>query len=142
MNPIETIVRFARTKPARRALLVEAGWNLALARAAVRWRPFRDAIGFGAIALGPRRDIESGAVVAAVEAAAARVPWRSVCFDQGLAVQRALRRRGRNARLYYGLSPPGEGPLEAHVWIVLEGQIIIGGEQSGGHKPVAVFPAD
>lgn len=142
MSPIETIVRFARTKPAHRALLVEAGWNLALARAAVRWRPFRDAIGFGAIALGPRRDIDSGAVVAAVEAVAARVPWRSVCFDQGLAVQRALRRRGRNARLHYGLSPPGEGPLEAHVWIVLEGQIIIGGEQADGHQPVAVFPAD
>ena len=141
MSLIETIVRFARAVPARRVLLAEAAWNLMLARAVIRWRPFRHAIGFGAIPLGFRRAINSGAFVSAVETVAARAPWRSVCFDQSLAVQRALRRRGQDARLHYGLTAPNEGPLEAHVWIVLDGRTILGGEHAGAHQPVAVFPA-
>lgn len=142
MGPVETIFRFARLAPSRRLLLAEAAANLARARAAIRWLPFRSAIGFGAIPLGsPRDDVAIGDLVRALEATAARLPWRSVCFDQGLALQRALRRRGHDARLHYGLSGPGAGDFMAHVWVELGGRILIGAEEAGGHHSVAVFPA-
>lgn len=141
MSPVDTIIRFALTAPARRALLIEAAWNLAQARAAIRWRSFTAAIAFGAIPLEPRRPGQSDELGDAVRAVAARVPWRSVCLDQALALQRALRRRGFDARLHYGISAPALGPLGAHVWVVLDGRTLLGGEQAGGHQPVAVFPA-
>lgn len=142
MGPVETIVRFARLAPSRRLLLAEAAANLARAGAAIRWHSFRSAIGFGAIPLGALRDAAAvDDLVRAVEAAAARLPWRSVCFDQGLALQRALRRRGHDARLHYGLSRPGAGDFMAHVWVELGGRILIGAEEAGGHHSVAVFPA-
>lgn len=141
MGPVETIVRFARLAPSRRLLLAEAAVNLTRARAAIRWRSFRSAIGFGAIPLeAPRDGAAVDELVRAVQATAARLPWRSVCFDQGLALQRALRRRGHDARLHYGLSRPGAGDFMAHVWVELGGRILIGAEEAGGHASVAVFP--
>jgi len=141
MTALDTIIRLVQTVPARRALLIEAGWNLVRARVAIRWQPFKAAIAFGAIPLGSRRPVEGKELVEAIVAVAARVPWRSVCFDQALALQRALRRRGRDARLHYGISAPALGPLEAHVWVVLDGCTILGAEQAGCHQPVAIFPA-
>ena len=142
MKAVETIVRFSRLEPRLRILMAEAVWNLARARIAIRLLPFRRAIGLGASPLGEGRGGDVGAIVRSVEAAAWRLPWRSVCFDQGLALQRALRVRGHDARLHYGLSEPGAGPLSAHVWVVLDGQVLLGGERAGSHCPVAIFPAD
>lgn len=142
MTTLDTIARLVRTVPARRALLFEAGWNLVRARAAIRWRPFTAAIAFGAIPLGPRQPGAGDELADAVRAVAARVPWRSVCLDQSLALQRALRRRGLDGRLHYGISAPALGPLGAHAWVVLDGRTLLGGDQAVGHQPVAVFPAD
>ena len=142
MRTVETIVRFSRLEPRLRLLAAEAVWNLARARIAIRLLPFRRAIDFGASPLGEGRVGEVGAIVRSVEAAAWRVPWRSVCLDQGLALQRALRQRGSDARLHYGLSAPGAGTLSAHVWVVLDGKVLLGGERAGSHCPVAIFPAD
>lgn len=142
MSPVETIIRFAHAAPARRALLIEAAWNLAGARAAIVWLPFRRAVRIGAVPLARAAKGEVGALVDAIEVVAARVPWLSVCFDRGLALQRALRRRGHDARLHYGLSAPGSDAFDAHVWVELEGRILIGAEEAVGRHPVAVFPAD
>ena len=142
MRAVETIVRFSQLEPRLRRFAAEAVWNLALARIAIRLLPFRRAIDFGAIPLGEGSGGDAGAIVRSVEAAAWRLPWRSVCLDQGLALQRALRRRGSDARLHYGLTAPGEGPLSAHVWVVLDGDVLLGGERAGSHCPVAIFPAD
>ena len=87
----------------------------------------------------PRAD--AAAVRLAVKRAAVRLPWRIVCFQEGLAAHWMLRRRGMASRLHYGIRPEGDR-LSAHVWVEAGGQVIIGEEEQGlAHHEVAVFPA-
>ena len=77
----------------------------------------------------------------AVLACARRVPWRAVCYQQGLAAQWMLRRRGIPSVLYYGAAPDEEKGLLVHVW-VRDGEIdVIGGEGASRFAVLATFPA-
>lgn len=127
------------------ALLVEAmGW-LWLAWLALRWLPFFRLAEW----LRPRvRRTSAGPenidrVRWAVTAAARRVPWRAVCFQQGIAVQRMLCHRGIAAELHYGvakaLDPSRAGDLEAHVWVTAGAVTVIGGEVAARFTPIMVF---
>src|SRR5262249_14000976 len=51
----------------------------------------------------------------AVIASARRVPWRAMCFEQGLAAQMMLRRRGIASVLYFGAAMNDPKGLAAHV---------------------------
>ena len=76
----------------------------------------------------------------ALSAWARRVPWRAVCFQQGLAAQLMLRRRGLSASLYYGARRDDTSALVAHVW-VRSGEIdVIGCAGSEVYGVLAVFP--
>src|ERR1700675_3829177 len=75
-------------RPIRRPLLSEQERTLAVRR--VRW---------------------------AIVVCARRVPWRALCFQQGLAAQWMLRRRGASSVLYYGARPDDRKGLAAHVWV-------------------------
>lgn len=73
----------------------------------------------------------------AVDRAAKRSPLRAVCFEQALAAQIMLRRRGIDATLLYGV---GIGKLtgediDAHVW-VRSGAYPVVGEPEPGHFAV------
>lgn len=128
--------------PARSWLLVRSAATLATASAAVALLPFNRAIAYGGVALGPRSTSTTPEDwVWAVEAAARRVPWRALCFERGLAVQRLLRKSGIDAVLHYGAQyDVSSGKLEAHVWVSVSGEIIIGGEEALGHNEIASFP--
>jgi len=76
----------------------------------------------------------------AVERASRRMPWRTVCFHRGLATHWMLRRRGLESILHYGVGH-GEGRLGAHVWVSLDGHILIGADEAASHACVASFPA-
>ena len=133
--------RYQRLSATRRRLLPRAASTLTIASAAVALLPFRHAIQFGSIALRPPRDASPEDVVWAVEAAARRMPWRTVCLQKGLAVQHMLRTAGLDALLHYGArhEPTGRD-LEAHVWVTVGGRAVIGGEGAGGFAAVATFP--
>lgn len=73
-----------------------------------------------------------------MEAAARRMPFRALCFERGLTLQRMLRRRGEPARLHYGIAPGGM--LKAHVWVTLHGRTILGGEEAPDYPEVAQWP--
>ena len=134
------LIRFVRLDPARRRLIVEAAINLAAAALLVVIGPFRRAIRFGSVPLS-RQDGSVADCVWAVEAVARRLPWRSVCIDRGMALQRMVRRRGHDARLHYGIGKDAsEEDLQAHVWVTLEGEALIGGTAAQGFAPVAVYP--
>jgi hypothetical protein len=135
--------RWARIGAVRRALLVEATGELAVAAAAVGLLPFKRAVRSGSInllstAVQPHTALTED-IRWAVQAAAKRVPWRAVCFQQGLAIQRMLRRRGVDARLHYGVGHVDQG-LGAHVWVSVGGSIVIGGEQAGAFRLLASYP--
>lgn len=80
------------------------------------------------------------AVIVAVRRAARRVPWRTVCFDQGLAGHWMLRLRGIPSHLEYGIRTDGDD-VSAHVWVSLDGCILIGEEEAKRFALVATFPS-
>ena len=122
-------------------LLVEAVLQLLRAWAAIRFLPFRWAVTSGSAPLGRKSGATVDRVAWAVSAASAHVPWRTVCFQQGLALQRMLRLRGFDARLHYGIGHSDVRELQAHVWVSVDDRIVIGGEQAPGFKCVAKYPA-
>lgn len=125
----------------RRRLLASAALALTAASAAVALLRFRTAIGFGGIPLGRRGAVTARDCVWAVETMARRLPWRTMCIEQGLAVQRLLRAAGVEATLHYGArTVQATGKLEAHVWVSVAGTIVIGGEEAPGYAEIAAFP--
>ena len=64
-----------------------------------------------------------------------------MCIEQGIAGQRMMRRAGINARLHYGAHPgDGDAKLSAHVWVSVDGDVVLGGEEAVDFAEVAVFP--
>lgn len=83
---------------------------------------------------------EVAEIVEAVERASRKIPWRTVCFHQGLATHWMLRARRIPSQLHYGIRT-GEDRLAAHVWVSVDDAIVIGGEEAAQHACVATFPA-
>jgi hypothetical protein len=137
-NPIATL---RRLRSDQRRLLVRAAFVLSGASTAVALLPFRKAIRFGCVSARGTSGLSVPDCVWAVEAAARRLPWRTMCIEQGLAAQRLLRGRGVDAVLHYGARrEPERGKLEAHVWVTVGGQAVIGGEQAPDFAEIASYP--
>jgi len=133
--------RFRNLDGERRALLARAAMTVTLSSAAVAFLPFRRAVRFGSVkaAGDDGRDIEDW--LWAVEAVARRVPWRAMCIEKGLALQRLLRRDGIDARLHYGARhDPNDGKLQAHVWVTVGDRTVMGGAEAAGFAEVASYP--
>jgi hypothetical protein len=64
-----------------------------------------------------------------------------VCIEKGLVVQRLLRGGGVDAILHYGARHnPDTSRLEAHVWVTVDGESVIGGAEATGFAEVAKYP--
>jgi len=115
-----------------------------MASAVIKLVPFRHAVKWGARRVDASRHGDPTRLVGelrwGIEAAARRVPWRTVCFQKGVALQSMLRRRGIDARLHYGVRYEPSEKLEAHVWVATADAIVIGGEQATNFEVVAIFP--
>jgi hypothetical protein len=137
---VELIGRFARLSSDDRRLLLRASLVLTAASAAVALLPFRRAIRFGSVPLGRRGRLTTDRCVWAVEAVARRLPWRTMCIEQGLAAQRILRASGIDAVLHYGArNKADEAQLEAHVWVTVDGEPVIGGREAHVFASIASF---
>jgi hypothetical protein len=133
--------------------LIEVSWFLGamlaliMASLAIRLLPFRTVVqttGLGGSSRGMDASLARSAareIVRAVRRASRRLPWRTACFQQGLALHWMLRARGLSSVLHYGIKPD-EPTLSAHVWVSLDGRILIGEEQAISHACVAEFPAE
>ncbi|MEO8113933.1 MAG: lasso peptide biosynthesis B2 protein, partial [Phenylobacterium sp.] len=82
----------------------------------------------------------AGRVRWAIVAVARRLPWRALCFEQGLAAHWMLRRRGTPATLHYGVAGSAEAGLKAHVWVRDGQRAIVGCELADRFTELAVFP--
>jgi hypothetical protein len=135
------LMRFRQLTGERRRLLLRAACVLSAASAVVALFPFRRSIRFGSIPLGRARPSLATDCVWAVEIVARRLPWRAMCIEKGLAVQRMLRSSGVDAVLHYGARLSLQmRQLEAHVWVTVDGHTIIGGEEADDFAPIAVYP--
>jgi hypothetical protein len=84
---------------------------------------------------------EQADIVWAVQAAARRLPWRTMCIEQGIVAQRMLRSIGVEALLHYGARNDAmSGKLAAHVWVSAGGTSLIGGEEASAFREIATFP--
>jgi hypothetical protein len=143
---IDLLRKFCRLSWRDRLLLLEAALWLAIGGLALAILPFRH-IGFLAahsirqpkppdeVRLAKLRRVRW-----AIVTAAKRVPWQALCFQQGLAAQLMLRRRGVPSTLYYGATQDERSGLSMHVW-VRDGDIdVIGGEIASDFAVLATFP--
>jgi glycyl-tRNA synthetase (class II) len=76
----------------------------------------------------------------AVLAWAKRVPWRALCFEQGLAAFALLRRRQLAATMHYGAATI-DGELKAHVWVTSGKIEVVGCENQEDYGLLARFPS-
>jgi hypothetical protein len=134
-------IRFRQLSRGKRRLLLRGTFILSAASAAVALLPFRKAVRFGSVPLGPRSAVSIEEIVWAVETAARRLPWRTMCIEKGLTAQRMLRWSGIEAVLHYGARHhPDSRKLEAHVWVTVDDQNVIGGEEAPNFAPIATYP--
>jgi hypothetical protein len=120
---------------------VEAACALTFAAAAIRLLPFRTVVRMMNVRRRPSGTAEAaGEVRLAIRRASRRLPWKIVCFPEGLAAHWMLRRRGAPSLVHYGVRQSNEG-LTAHVWVSLGDEVVVGEETTDAHTCVAVFPS-
>ena len=145
---IELLRRFCRLSWQDRLLLSEAIFWLVISGLAIAVLPFRHVGFLAARPIGLHRPKllcqerlnKVRRIRWAIISTAPRVPWRALCFEQGLAAQLMLRRRGIPSVLYYGAAQDDRSGLYAHVW-VRDGFVdVIGGEIAHHFVVLAAFP--
>lgn len=138
--------RIGRTRWDEWLMLAEAVMRLAGAALAIRLFPFKFVVRkAGSVGSGTSRQAGDSFRAAqkarwAIKAAAPYLPWKTACFQEGLALHRMLRRRGISSFLHYGVGRFGQNGLSAHVWVTVEGKILIGEEEARSHACLATFP--
>jgi hypothetical protein len=147
MLPTTFMRKFWRLPGRDRLLLLEAALWLAAAGLAIAVLPFRHVGRLAAFPVrGPeppqqKRLIDACRIRWALLACSRRVPWRTMCFEQGLAAQFMLRRRGIPSILYYGAASDDQRGLSAHVW-VRDGDLdVVGCEIASRYAMLATFPS-
>ena len=123
------------------SMLAESGAAILAATIIVRLLPPRVALDWGQPGSnrGGASPVEVAAIRRAVQAWARRLPWRTMCFEQGLAAHWMLRRRGYSSTLHYGAATI-DGELKAHVWVRSGDEDVIGCENAGDYALLARFP--
>jgi len=126
---------------AEHLLLAETLASLALASAAIKLVPFKTLT--ERVSRPPRRARRAADLKKlrwAVDAWGRRVPWKAVCFQRALALHAMLRRRGIPSVMHYGIGRENQDELKAHVWLSVDGETLIGGEEAPRYACVATFP--
>jgi hypothetical protein len=137
--------RVRRTSWSERLILAEAVGALAVAALAIRLFSFKTlAAAAGSVGQGRESEAQSSTIERvrwAIKATAPYLPWKTLCFQEGLALHSMLRRRGVASFLHYGVGQSVKRGLSAHVWVSIGGRILIGEEGAGDHACLATFPA-
>ena len=136
-------IRRDHDRPAPPLLLVEAGIAILAASLAIRLVPFRtlaERLAAGERGASPADPETAYWLRRAVLAWARRLPWRALCFEQGLAAFALLRRRRLEATLHYGAATIA-GELRAHVWVTSGETEVVGCENKEDYGLLARFPS-
>jgi hypothetical protein len=123
-------------------ILTEAGVAVLAASIAIRLFPFKRLASHLA-AISPNLPSASQQQVddlaRSIRAWAVRLPWRTLCFEQGLAAYWMLRRRRLAATLFYGAASL-DGEFKAHVWVRSGDRAVVGCENASDYALLAQFP--
>lgn len=130
----------------RRLLLIEAMCYLSLAKVALICLPYKRLTWFlnrpakQPELRGEEREMLRKAVRWSILRAAKLLPWKTVCFPQGIAAQAILRRRRISTTLYYGAATQPDKGLTSHVWVQDGSEGVIGHRAANGYKIIAKYP--
>ena len=128
-----------------RRLLRGALWRLLLAWGALQVLPLPRLLATLKKQGGDCRPLlpeETRRVARAVEVAARIWPVTLTCLPQGLATCWMLQSAGAAPHLYYGVQAIAPRGFQAHAWVELDGQPVIGHRVAQGFTTLAVFPPD
>ena len=139
---VGSIVRAKDLSAGQWGTLARAACVVSIASVAVAIAPFRRAVLFGSVPIRRMSRPNSLATILwAVGAASRRLPLRTKCIEQGIAVQRLLRQSGIDARLHYGARhDPLDQQLQAHVWVTVGGKVVIGETDAEEFAEIASYP--
>jgi hypothetical protein len=140
---------FGRLTWAKRRLLAEAVFCLALARLSVLTVPFRR-LSRRLGTHGRESSTEAhaaptvrvlGEIVWSLQAASRRLPWRCACLEQGIAGKIMLRRRGIASTLYLGVAREAQAgsAAAAHAWLRSGHFVVTGAAGRERYTVVATF---
>jgi Transglutaminase-like superfamily len=123
------------------ALAFEAWRRLAFTRAALTLLSWRAASRLLATSPRGRSTTPHQRFTRAVHRAARFVP-HPTCLVKALAVQTLLARRGRIGILRLGVKTTRAAGFEAHAWLEVDGEIVIGEGERHGFAPLLSHQAD
>jgi len=123
---LRRLKRFAALSAAERALLRSALLVVVMARVALWILPLRVVRRAVARAASAAPEAPVDETVWAVKLTSDYVP-RATCLTQALAVQALLSRSGYASRVEIGVAKEGAQAFEAHAWVMIGDQIVIGG---------------
>lgn len=137
---MKKLIRFAGLSSGERRLLVEALVVTVGVRVSLWLAPFRVLLARMdrfARSQGNKRpkSLRPERIVWAVQTASRYVP-QSTCVVQALTLQIILGRYGRPSRVQIGVAKGDGQPLEAHAWIEIDGQDLLGGAEVERYRPL------
>lgn len=129
-----------------RLLLIEAGWALAVARAARGCLSFaRIAVWFGSpgaessVEVSPQLEALAGRVGKAVKTISSHLPWENRCLDQAIAAWLMLKIRGVTGTAYIGVAQDSGKNFQAHAWLRYGTLIVTGDQELENFQVLASF---
>ncbi|MEM6479190.1 MAG: lasso peptide biosynthesis B2 protein [Pseudomonadota bacterium] len=139
--------KFLRLPRQRRAVLAEAAYALTWSQVQLKARPFREvakAMGRETGAYAQEGDAatldEARELARAVKTAARALPTGALCLAKALALRKMLDRRGIPTACVIGVrASASPDDLDAHAWVEVAGEIIIGGARSRGYSRLVTY---
>ena len=144
----QRLARFRGLRPPARRQLLEAIFDLFVARLALRVIPFRRLTPYferpaqrpqATIADDERKRLREE-MPWLINEAAWFLPGETTCFARAIAAQSILRRLGMATTLYYGAATLPDGGLTAHVWLQDGAAGIIGHDTAQRYHILARYP--
>jgi hypothetical protein len=130
MRALLMVRRLIEMPAAERRLVVEAFLLVCAARSALSCMSLPAIRGSLARIVRPHRasgtQVTKWQIVRALSMAARKAPFRVTCLTEALAAEAMLRRRGHDARLQIGVVRPTGAELNAHAWVELDGEVLVG----------------
>ena len=133
---MRSLFKLIRLSPGRRRLLFQAALLVVASRVGVRLLSLPKLTGL--LRRSSRKSHRSAVVediTWAIDIAGRYLP-RTKCLPRALALQALLSRYGRESSLQIGVAKDGEEALEAHAWVVLDGEVLFGGPDVARYTPM------
>lgn len=122
-------------------MAAEIGWRMVEASASLRIARFETLVeAFPVSRFHESIDLPTARILnRVVKGVARRLPWRTQCFEQGIAAYRWLHAHGFDATLHYGARGSGDA-IEAHVWVTSGDVPVVGCENAAEFRELARYP--